>query len=506
MTKIKQERREFLIANAALGLSAALSCRQGGSMNINDDENPVATVAQGILRGTRSGSVISFKRMPYAKNPFVGVNRFREPQPATSWTGQRDAGDFGPVPPQPSRSLVSDMTGEVDDLTLNVWAPADAHRAPVLVWFPGGAFYRVDASEDWYNGSSFANQGIVVVTVNYRVGIDGFMEIDGMPSNRGLLDQVAALHWVQQNIAAFGGNAKEVTIAGQSAGAGCVMLLMGMSTARGLFNKAIAQSPPQDTLTSAQASEVANATAQSIGIMPTAQAFSAVSIGKLIEAEKQTIANLNKVENWDITSGLLPYSPVVDGTVLTAKPLEALKSAPDRVPLLIGCTDEEWRLFLVPDGSIDRITLADFELEARRSGLPSSAINLYANIRGGTSPGDMLAALKSDTVFRIPTLRFAEQRVTANAPVWLYHFSWSSPGFEGRLGAAHVVDVPFSFNMLATKEAEAVLGGPGYQPLADEMHMHWIRFIKTGDAGWARYDMGTRPIMRFDVVSSVITE
>ena len=144
--------------------------------------------------------------MPYAADPFAAANRFKAPQPVVAWPGVRDASAFGPMPPQPSRAPGGGLAGEADDLTLNLWVPANAHNAPVMVWFPGGAYYRVNASEGWYDGSGFASQGIVVVTVNYRVGIDGFMAMDGMPHNRGLLDQVAALQWIQRNIAAFGGN------------------------------------------------------------------------------------------------------------------------------------------------------------------------------------------------------------------------------------------------------------------------------------------------------------
>lgn len=144
--------------------------------------------------------------------------------------------------------------------------------------------------------------------------------------------------------------------------------------------------------------------------------------------------------------------------------------------------------------------------DIHRNQLPSNASDVYAMVRDNALPGDMLAALQSDETFRIPSYRFAEQRVAADAPVWFYNFSWRSPGFGGRLDAAHVVDVPYSFNTLAAKESSPVLGGPGYQPLADEMHSRWTRFIKTGDAGWARYDLETRPTMRFDTICGMVAD
>ncbi|MBE2261521.1 MAG: carboxylesterase/lipase family protein [Burkholderiaceae bacterium] len=508
MTQQAFGRRQFLGAGAALGASAIglAGCAQTSGIQNIDSASPITTVEHGELRGARAGAVISFKRVPYAANPFIAANRFKAPQPVAAWPGVRDASTYGPMPPQPSRAPGGGLAGEADDLTLNVWAPLNAHNAPVMVWFPGGAYYRVDAAEGWYDGSGFASKGIVVVTVNYRVGIDGFMMIGGMPDNRGLLDSVAALQWIQRNIAAFGGNPKDVTISGQSAGAQSVMLLMGMPMAQGLFQKAIAQSPPQNHFTPEQAARIAKATAEVMGVAPTAQAMAAVPLPAMITATEKMIGDLRDRAKWGAIGGQPPYLPVIDGKVLTATPLAALQKNAGDVPLLIGCTDEEARLYLVPGGTIDRIPLPAFEAALRGNRLPANAAEVYARVRDKASPGDMLAALESDATFRMPTLRFAEQRVAAGAPVWLYNFSWPSPGFGGRLGAAHVVDVPFSFNTLATKQAAPFLGGPGYQPLANEMHARWTRFIKTGDAGWPRYELVTRPTMRFDSTSAVAAD
>jgi para-nitrobenzyl esterase len=502
-------RRQFLGAGAALGASAIglAGCANTRAMQDIDSASPIATVEQGALRGTRTGTVAAFKRVPYAANPFTAANRFKAPHPVGAWPGVRDASAYGPMPPQPSRMPGGGAAGEADDLTLNVWAPTNAHGAPVMVWFPGGAYYRVDAAEGWYDGSSFASQGIVVVTVNYRVGIDGFMSLDGMPDNRGLLDQVAALQWIQRNIASFGGNPKDVTISGQSAGAQSVMLLMGMPLAQGLFQKAIAQSPPQNHFTPEQARRITLATAELLKVKPTAQGMAAVSLSDMITGTEKMIGDLRDRAKWGPIGGQPPYLPVVDGTVLTSAPLAALqKNAGKHIPLLIGCTDEEARLYLVPGGTIDRIPMPAFEGALRANRLPADAAAIYARVRDKASPGDMLAALESDATFRMPVLRFAEQRVAAGAPVWLYNFGWASPGFGGRLGAGHVVDVPFAFNTLATKQAAPFLGGPGYQPLADEMHARWTRFVKTGDAGWARYTLPTRPTMRFDTTSAVVAD
>ncbi len=505
-------RRQVMMGGAGAALVGLGGCALTGVSTARpirglDGATPIATVAQGELQGTRNGSVLSFKRVPYAADPFLASNRFKAPQPVATWSGVRDASVYGPMPPQPSRAPGGGLAGAADDLTLNIWAPTDARKAPVLVWLPGGAYYRVDAAETWYDGSSFARQGIVVVTVNYRVGIDGFMAVDGMPANRGLLDSVSALEWIQRNIAAFGGDAGNVTLAGQSAGAQSVMLLMGMPTAQGLFHKAIAQSPPQNHLTTAQAQRIASATADILKVAPTPQALAAVPLPALIAGVEAMVTDLRDRAKWGPIGGQPPYLPVIDGSVLTAPPLAALqRNAAPGLPLLIGCTDEEARLYLVPGGTIDRIPAPAVAGALRGAKLPASAAAVYAQARPDASPGDMLASFDSDQTFRMPTLRYAEQHVGAGASVWFYNFSWASPAFGGRLGAGHVVDVPFAFNTLGSRQAAPFLGGPGFQPLADDMHGRWARFVKTGDAGWPRYDLASRPTMRFDTTSAVVAD
>ena len=472
-----------------------------------DTDSPTATVAQGLLKGRKAGRVVSFKRVPYAANPYTAANRFRAPQPMPAWTGIRDAGTSGPMPPQPSRAPGGGLAGAADDLTLEIWAPVGVTKAPVLVWLPGGAFYRVDASETWHDGSAYAREGVVVVAVNYRVGIDGFMWVDGMPANRGFLDQVAALQWVRQNIAAFGGDAGNVTLAGQSAGAQSVMALMGMPAAQGLFHKAIAQSPPQNHLSPDQARRIAAATAAELKVANTAEALAGVPLPALIAGTERMVADLRDRAKWGPIGGQPPYLPVVDGAAITATPLASLdRHARPAMPLLIGCTDDEARLYLVPGGTIDRIPAPALAGAIRGAGLPPAAAQVYAQARPNASPGDMLAAFESDSTFRMPALRYAENRVAAGAPVWHYHFAWQSPAFGGRLGAGHVVDVPYVFNTLASQQAGPFLGGAGHQPLADLMFSHWLRFVKTGDAGWPRYALGTRPTMRFDTQSAVVAD
>lgn len=511
MTPNHMNRREWLGTGAALGLGALglTGCASPRAQAITGatGDTPIATVAQGQLQGSRAGEVLSFKRVPYAANPYLAANRFKAPQPMPAWAGVRDATKAGPMPPQPSRAPGGGLAGAPDDLTLNIWAPVNAKGAPVLVWLPGGAFYRVDAGETWYDGSAFARQGVVVVAVNYRVGIDGFMWVEGMPPNRGFLDQVAALQWVRQNIAAFGGAPDKVTLAGQSAGAQSVMALMGMPAAKGLFQQAIAQSPPQRPLFPDQARRVAEATAAELKVASSAQALASVPIADMIGATERMVVDLRNRAKWGPIGGQPPYLPVVDGTVVTDTPLASLTRYAQRdMPLLIGCTDEEARLYLVPSGAIDRIAEPAVGGALKAAKLPDNAAQVYAQVRANATPGDQLAAFESDNTFRISALRFAENRAAAGAPTWYYHFAWQSPGFGGRLGAAHVVDVPFVFNTLASPQARPFIGGAGHQPLADTMFGHWLRFVKTGNPGWDRYDLTRRLTMRFDTTSTVVSD
>ncbi|MEX1165653.1 MAG: carboxylesterase family protein [Hydrogenophaga sp.] len=511
MSQHHLNRREWLGAGAALGLGSMglAGCATPGAQGITGatGDKPIATVAQGQLQGTRAGDVLAFKRVPYAANPFLPANRFKAPQPMPVWSGVRDATKAGPLVPQPSRARGGGYAGEPDDLTMNIWVPVNARNAPVMVWFSGGAFYRVDASSEWSDGTAYAKEGVVVVSVNFRVGIDGFMSIDGVPSNRAYLDKVAALKWVAQNIGAFGGNPGDVTMAGQSSGAQGVLGVMGMPAAKGLFHKVIAQSPSSAYSNPADAKRIAAETAKVLGVEPTAQALAAVPLPALIAGVEKMIVDLGDMNKWGALGGVPPFLPILDGSVVTQGPVSAVRlNAPQGIPLLVGSTEEEARLYTVPSGAIDRVTPQQMEGALRGANLPANAEAVYRQARPNATPGDMTAALRSDRTFRIPAVRHAETRVKGNSPVWHYHFAWSSPAFNGRLGSAHVVDVPYVFNTLKTNQAKPFMGGAADQALADKMQGHWLRFIKTGNPGWERYDLSKRPTMRFDTTSAVVSD
>ena len=274
-----------------------------------------------------------------------------------------------------------------------------------------------------------------------------------------------------------------------------------------MFKQAIAQSPPQNHLTPEAARRIASATFEALKIQPTRAALTGVGFAELIAGTEVMINDLRDGAKWGAIARQPPYLPVIDGTVLAQPPLASLqRHANAAMPLLIGCTDEEARLYLVPGAAIDKIAPPAISGAIRAAALPADAETVYRQTRTAATAGDMLAAFESDKTFRIPALRYAEDRVRAASQVWFYHFSWSSPAFDGRLGAAHVVDVPYVFNTLATNQARPFLGGPGDQTLAETMHGRWVQFVKTGDPGWDRYNLQSRPTMRFNTQSTLVQD
>lgn len=472
------------------------------------EEGPVVRLRTGELRGSRENEVVSFKRVPYALNPFTAQTRFRAPQPVTPWTGVRDATEFGPPPPQPGRDTPPTLLGGPDDLSLNIWTPdPKAKGLPVMIWIPGGAFIRADAGEAAYDGTRFAADGVVCVTVNYRVGVDGFMAIDGAPANRGILDQIAALEWVRDNIAAFGGDPANVTLFGQSAGAESVGILLASSRTEGLFRRAILQSPPMQAVTPQEATRLATALAGMLGLRPTSADLSGVSLEALTDAAVALNTALKDRAVWGrLSLGGTAFLPIIDGDVLDASPLAMLARGPKpKVPVLVGSTDQEARLYTVPNGDIDKVSQAEVDQFVGDLELPADALDVYRRNPDNKTIGDVYSALQSDYTFRIPALRIAEQRSRVGN-VWHYNFAWKSPAYRGRLGAAHFVDVPFSFETLASDQARTFIGDDPPTTLADAMHKAWVAFARTGDPGWPAYDPAERATMRFDTRSGIVQD
>jgi para-nitrobenzyl esterase len=482
--------------------------------------NPAVKTRQGDVRGTYAGGVHAFKGIPYAAPPF-GAHRLRPPQPVVPWHGVLDAVTYGPKSPQPPYPPPIDqlipelaMPGE-NCLTLNVWSPdLGSAGLPVVVWIPGGMFeYHATGASPWYDGAPFARDGIVCVTLNYRVGAEGFLYLGRGNANRGLLDQIAALEWVRENIAAFGGDPRNVTIFGESAGALSVGMLLSIPRAKGLFRRAIAQSGAAHLVISAATAErVGRQLADKLRILPALEAFVAVPVDRLLRAQGELHADVDAhpdPERWghEVTVSMMPWQPVIDGEVLPARPIDRIAAgAGGAIDLMVGTNTDEHRMFLVPGGAIDQITSEAVVRAIAAYGLPvDPTLAVYRAADPDAGAGDLLAAIQTDWYWRIPAIRLADARGTSAAATYMYEFAWRSPQFGGRLGACHALEIPFVFDTLGNETA--TLWGPEPpQRLADTMHAAWVAFATTGDPGWAQYEPRRRATMRFDVASEVVDD
>ncbi len=463
----------------------------------------------GRLRGAWKSGLRVFRGISYAQAPY-GARRFQPPVAVPAWHGVRDATDFAPMAPQLARAAVAGVPalGGEGCLALNVWAPEaePGEHLPVMVWVHGGGFFRGGASDPLYDGAAFARQGIVFVSLQYRLGVDGFLHFEDAPANRGLLDQVAALQWVQDHIRAFGGDPARVTVFGQSAGAGALACLLGMPVARGLFQRVILQSPSIACQDLAEAAAVRLAIAALAGVAPTRDAMAQVPLPAVLHAVHRLAAEpaLRQCHGID-GRHFFPLRPVVDGTVLPAPPLQALQqawtAARPGLQVLVGSNADEMRLYHVPGGAMDRVTDAQLQTFADAVGLSADGLQAYATAvgAGATTPGELLCAVQSDYYYRVPARRIAAMASAPGLQAHLYQFDWASPQWRGRLGAAHAVELPFVFGNLHTPQGLEFTGAAPPQALSDDMHQAWVRFAKQGDPGWPAHAQGAPWAMHFDV-------
>jgi para-nitrobenzyl esterase len=467
-----------------------------------------AITRQGTVSGELARGVTRFLGVPYAASP-TGPLRFCAPEPPAPWDGVRECTAFGPTPPKagyppPFDALLEDPSIPGDDwLTLNVWTPDLTGTAPVMVWIHGGAFVNGNSAVSMYDGTAFARDGVVLVSINYRLGIEGFAQLPDAPPNRGLLDQVAALEWVRDNIGAFGGDPAQVTLFGESAGAMSVMALLGMPRARGLFARAIAQSGAgQAGAILEDARLVTGELSAVLGFEATAASLSGLPLDKLIEAQSavlQALATAPDPARWgaSITRGTMAFVPVVDGDVLPQHPQAALATGHGGdVPLLTGTNSEEFRLFYVPSGLAAAVTAETMPVFLASLHLDAGIAARYQANRPTATPGDVICALMTDRFFRHPAFAVAQARAAAGgpAPTYLYEFAWRSPVHD--IGAAHAVEIPFVFDNLAVPGIAEILGPAPAQDLAAQLHATWIRFATTGDPGWQPFDESF-PVMIF---------
>jgi para-nitrobenzyl esterase len=489
---------------------------------------PILQTRRGALRGAVERGVNVFRGVPYAQPPF-GPRRLQPPQPMEPWAGVRDALVFGPEPYQPrmpaeqAAGMVWDPAVPGDDcLNLNIWTPELGHAGlPVMVWIPGGMFEVGTGAT--YDGSRFARDGVVCVTINYRVGAEGFMLLPDGTANLGLLDQIAALEWVRDEIAVFGGDPDNVTIFGESAGAMSVGTLLAVPRADGLFRRAILQSGAADRVVhAATAARTSRSLAERLGIGATREAFAGVDPARLVSASTQLKGEVladPDPDRWglEVVASALPWQPVIDGSVLPEPPIEAIRAgSAARVDVITGSNLDDWALFVVANGSFERVTedilagaVAEHGFESAAAfGVTPRMLETYRAAYLGASAPVLLAIIQTDWWCRVPALRLAEARLPGPGRTYMYEFAWRSP-VGGPIGACHALELPFVFDTLDLGPAQMLGGLLGPQPpqsLAESMHRAWTTFATTGDPGWPTYEATHRETMRFDVASLVLDD
>jgi para-nitrobenzyl esterase len=483
----------FGLAVASLDFGSAIAAETPG----------LVKTAAGVVKGAAENDVMSFKGIPFAAPP-VGELRWRAPQPAPSWTGVRMADQFGPACMQHQpRNAVQPISTSEDCLTLNVWVPAKPQNAklPVMVWIFGGAFVSGAGSFPAYDGANLAKENVIVVTLNYRLGRFGWFghpaltkeNPNGPLGNYGLMDQIAALQWVQQNIAAFGGDVGNVTIFGESAGGMSVNLLMISPAAKGLFHKAITESglgrtparPLHGEGGKAPSAEALGETlAKSAGV-----ADDDLKALRAIPADRVLGPPLT-----DVTDSGNPL-PIVDGRIVPKNVDEAFAHGEQyKIPFLIGTNDNEASLFPFVASHPESV-LGPLPPEAR-----AKIVELYDVDKTGDQ--SMIAAgLSTDTVFTEPARFLARSMMQAGAPVYLYRFAYVAEKLRNEVaGAGHGSEVVYVFNTLGARFAAA---NDHDKAVAKQMSAYWVSFARNGDPNgadrpnWPRYAAGDDALLEF---------
>lgn len=473
--------------------------------------------AAGRVRGAWRGepgtpeASAAFLGIPFAEAP-IGELRFAAPVPKAPWEGVRDALEFGATAQRgdpgvtliPEPSVPGESTLNVNVFTPNPVAaePGAGAGLPVLVWIHGGGFFAGSPASLWYDGRRFNRDEVVTVTISYRLGFDGFGWISDAPSNRGVRDWLLALEWVQRNIAAFGGDPSRVTIAGQSAGGGAVLTLLGMEAAQHLFHGVYAISGALADVTPERGEAFGRELAAAAGVEPTRAGFSSLSEERILELQKKaTELGPDALESM-IDNGLA-LGPSIDGELLVRSTRESLAAGVGAgKPLVIGATDDEF-------------TMAFAEVEKKLRWIPKSLMlkklgmrkpqlkpYLAANAdvaRKGTAR--IAGRFLTDRMFRTALVGIVALR--GDAPTWVYRFSWPSGTFGF---AEHCLDVPFFFDCLDSIAIEPLAGTNPPQGLADEVHGAAVAFITTGEPGWPRYTDAARATRVFDTPSSVVAD
>jgi para-nitrobenzyl esterase len=503
-------------------------------------ESVIRHTAAGAVRGAREGGVLSWKGVPYAAPP-VAERRFRRPAPAAPWPDLRDATSFGPMAPQRIlRSMDVDPSIGIseDCLSVNIWAPAIAdaepngRQLPVMVWIHGGGYFQGSTGQRYYDGRHLAETGgVVVVSINYRLGVLGFIDFSslsptpgssglghGFDSNVGLRDQIFALEWVRDNVAAFGGDPHDVTLFGESAGGACVVALMASPRAQGLFHRAIAQSAPVTSVYGrARAARVAERFLSIVGIEPgQAHRLRELDPFDLVDAGAELIHEISTK-----VPGTLAMAPVQGDDVLPELPLAVFQQGrAARIPLIIGTNHDESSFFKLMRSPLLPITPASVEQMFAEiandnpafEGAGRRITEAYPAYPRRRTP----AEVSRDAGFRMPSVWLAEAH-SAVAPTWMYRFDHATPLLRVTgIGATHAAELAYVFGSFAPRGKDIVFGLGGRSEalaVSGRMQARWLAFAHGGDPDapaapvrWPQYDTRTRATLIIDRDDTVVDD
>jgi para-nitrobenzyl esterase len=474
----------------------------------------VVKTVSGRVKGEIEKGVLVFRGIRYAAPPISSL-RFRPPTSPTAWSDVRPVLDFAPACPQLVETDPTENNNSVtseDCLAVNVWTPrADNEKRPVMVWIHGGGLIEGSARNTWYDGARLAGRGIVVVTLQYRLGAWGFLELSeiggqefAQSGNLGLLDQVAALKWVKENIAAFGGDPENVTLFGQSAGAGSVGMLMVAPAARSLFHKAILESgTPKELNDKATAAEVSRAYLKIAGVTNIKE-LQALTMAQMLDAERKL---------FETRSGYSAFRPVMDGTVLDELPMQAIaKGHGTSVPTLIGTNLDEVRfwetLYDVPLEQKPESLLRK-QLEGLAGSKADEVIETYR--KADANYGESVIHLLGDVLIRLPAIRFAEAN-SQRQPTYMYLFTYRSMSEYKNYGSCHGMELPFVFGTIDDLDVIVFTGrSTQREAVMNQVQQAWVNFARTGDPSqpglaWLKYDKKTRSTMELRATSRIVDD
>lgn len=478
----------------------------------------VVNTTHGPVLGETEDGVYVFRGIRFAESP-TGKLRFRPPAPPTAWHEVRPALDFAPACPQiveidPTENNNSVMAE--DCLAVNVWTPkTDGGKRPVMVFIHGGANIDGSARNTWYDGTTLAERGnLVLVTLQYRLGAWGYLELSEIggkdyaeSGNLGVLDQIAALKWVKDNIARFGGDPNNVTLFGQSAGGMATARLMGMPQARGLFQKAILESGAgsRGGTTTAQATDVAKAYMKLAGVS-SVEELRQLSMVDMREAQRKLFET-----RFEDSS----FGPVIDGVVLNKGSMDAIAdSEGDNIPVMLGTVLDEMRYWS---------TIEDLPLEQKPEQLLRKQVAdivgdraeevIAAYKRNSTNYGDMIVQITSDLVFRLPAIELAELTSHRHQPTYMYLLTYRSTSSYRKYDSAHTMEIPFVFGVIDDLDVIAFTGrNPHRLALMKQVQQAWINFARLGNPNhpglpaWPQYDENTRATMELGINSKVVND